>query len=75
LIAQGATHLPFKAAPTLISRRSARGRLDQDRCLLALHGFTLTNAGGEQTLIKYKLMPKAGNLGLNPYEAAWTLRL
>ena len=34
-----------------------------------VHGFTLTNAGGEQTLVKYKLIPEAGELGLTPDEA------
>ncbi|HYB06394.1 MAG TPA: catalase [Methyloceanibacter sp.] len=34
-----------------------------------VHGFTLTNAGGEQTLVKYKLVPEAGELGLTSDEA------
>jgi catalase len=34
-----------------------------------VHGFTLTNASGEQTLVKYKLIPEAGELGLTSDEA------
>ena len=34
-----------------------------------VHGFTLTNADGEQTLVKYKLIPEAGELGLTLDEA------
>jgi catalase len=34
-----------------------------------VHGFTLTNASGEQTLVKYKLIPEAGELGLTSEEA------
>ena len=34
-----------------------------------VHGFTFTNAAGEQTLVKYKLIPEAGELGLTPDEA------
>jgi hypothetical protein len=45
-------------------------RLDQDWCLLGLHAFTLTNVVGEQTRVKYKLIPKAGHFGLGPHEAA-----
>jgi hypothetical protein len=46
------------------------GRLDQDWCLLALHASALTKVVGEQTRVKYKLIPKAGRFGLGPYEAA-----
>jgi len=35
-----------------------------------VHGFTFTNAAGETTLVKYKLIPEAGELGLTPEEAA-----
>jgi catalase len=34
-----------------------------------VHAFTFTNADGEPTLVKYKLMPEAGELGLTPEEA------
>jgi catalase len=34
-----------------------------------VHGFTFTNAAGETTLAKYKLIPEAGELGLTPEEA------
>jgi catalase len=34
-----------------------------------VHGFTFTNAAGERTLVKYKLIPEAGELGLTPDEA------
>ena len=34
-----------------------------------VHGFTFTNAAGETTLVKYKLIPAAGELGLTPEEA------
>src|SRR6185437_12030912 len=34
-----------------------------------LHVFTFTNAAGEQTLVKYHLIPEAGELGLTPDEA------
>ena len=34
-----------------------------------VHAFTFTNAAGEQTLFKYKLVPEAGELGLTPDEA------
>jgi catalase len=34
-----------------------------------VHGFTLTNAAGERTLVKYKLIPEDGELGLTPDEA------
>jgi catalase len=34
-----------------------------------VHAFTLTNAAGEQTLVKYHLVPEAGELGLTPDEA------
>jgi catalase len=34
-----------------------------------VHAFTFTNATGEQTLFKYKLVPEAGELGLTPDEA------
>jgi catalase len=34
-----------------------------------VHGFTFTNAAGETTLVKYKLAPEAGDLGLTPEEA------
>ena len=34
-----------------------------------VHAFTFTNAAGEQTLVKYKLIPEAGELGLTPEEA------
>jgi len=54
----------------LVSRALQAGRLDQDWCLLTLHAFTLTNVVGEQTRVKYKLIPKAGQFGLGPYEAA-----
>ena len=30
---------------------------------------------GEQTRVKYKLIPKARQFGLGPYETAWTPRL
>jgi hypothetical protein len=46
------------------------GRLDRDGCLLALHAFTLTNVDGEQMLVKYKLIPKAGLFALGSHEAA-----
>jgi hypothetical protein len=59
-----------ESGSTLVSRRSEGGRLDQDWCLLALHASTLTNVVGEQTRVKYKLIPKAGQFGLGPYEAA-----
>ena len=59
-----------ESGSTLVSRRSAGGRLDQDWCLLALHAFTLTNVVGEQTRVKCKLIPKARQFGLGPYEAA-----
>jgi catalase len=34
-----------------------------------VHGFTLTNASGEQTLVKYRLIPEAGELGLTAEQA------
>lgn len=34
-----------------------------------VHAFTLTNAAGEETLVKYKLIPEAGELGLTADEA------
>ena len=34
-----------------------------------VHAFTLTNAASEQMLVKYKLIPEAGELGLTPDEA------
>ena len=34
-----------------------------------VHAFTFTNAAGETTLVKYKLIPEAGELGLTPEEA------
>jgi catalase len=34
-----------------------------------VHGFTFTNAAGERTLVKYKLISEAGELGLTPDEA------
>jgi catalase len=34
-----------------------------------VHAFTFTNAAGEPTLVKYKLIPEAGELGLTPEEA------
>jgi catalase len=34
-----------------------------------VHGFTFTNAAGERTLVKYKVIPEAGELGLTPDEA------
>jgi catalase len=34
-----------------------------------VHAFTFTNAAGEQTLVKYKLVPEAGDVGLTPDEA------
>jgi catalase len=34
-----------------------------------VHGFTFTNAAGEKTLVKYKLIPEAGELGLTADEA------
>jgi catalase len=34
-----------------------------------VHGFNFTNAAGERTLVKYKLIPEAGELGLTPDEA------
>jgi catalase len=34
-----------------------------------VHAFTFTNAAGEQALVKYKLIPEAGDLGLTPDEA------
>jgi catalase len=34
-----------------------------------VHAFTFTNAAGKQTLIKYRLDPEAGNVGLTPDEA------
>src|SRR6478752_9282734 len=34
-----------------------------------VHGFTFTNAAGEQTLVKYHLIPEAGELGLTAEEA------
>jgi catalase len=34
-----------------------------------VHAFTFTNAAGEKTLVKYHLIPEAGELGLTPDEA------
>lgn len=34
-----------------------------------VHAFTFTNAAGEKSLVKYKLIPEAGELGLTPEEA------
>jgi catalase len=34
-----------------------------------VHAFTFTSAAGEQTLVKYHLIPEAGQLGLTPDEA------
>ena len=34
-----------------------------------VHAFTFTNAAGEQTLVKYHLIPEAGQVGLTPDEA------
>jgi len=34
-----------------------------------VHAFTFTNAAGEETLVKYHLIPEAGDLGLTPDEA------
>lgn len=34
-----------------------------------VHGFTFTNAKGDTTLVKYKWIPEAGELGLTPEEA------
>ena len=34
-----------------------------------VHSFTFTNAAGEQTLVKYHLIPEAGELGLTAEEA------
>jgi len=34
-----------------------------------VHAFTFTNAAGDQTLVKYKLVPEAGDLGVTPDEA------
>jgi catalase len=34
-----------------------------------VHAFTFTNAAGEENLVKYHLIPEAGELGLNPDEA------
>jgi catalase len=34
-----------------------------------VHAFTFTNADGEATLVKYKLIPEAGELGPTPEEA------
>ena len=34
-----------------------------------MHAFTFTNAAGGQTLVKYHLIPEAGELGLTPDEA------
>jgi catalase len=34
-----------------------------------VHAFTFTNAAGEQTLVKYHLVPEAGEAGLTPDEA------
>ncbi len=34
-----------------------------------VHAFTFTNTAGEQTLVKYKLVPEAGDVGLTPDEA------
>ena len=34
-----------------------------------VHAFTFTNAAGEQTLVKYHLIPEAGQLGLTPDQA------
>jgi catalase len=35
----------------------------------AVHAFTFTNAKGDKTLVKYKAIPEAGELGLGPDEA------
>jgi len=35
----------------------------------AVHAFTFTNAKGDKTLVKYKAIPEAGELGLSPDEA------
>jgi catalase len=34
-----------------------------------VHGFTFTNAAGDETFIKYRLIPEAGELGLRADEA------
>jgi catalase len=34
-----------------------------------VHAFTFTNAAGDAALVKYKLIPEAGELGLTPEEA------
>ncbi len=34
-----------------------------------VHAFTFTNADGKASLVKYKLVPEAGELGLTPEEA------
>ncbi len=34
-----------------------------------VHAFTFTNEAGEAALVKYKLIPEAGELGLTPEEA------
>jgi catalase len=34
-----------------------------------VHAFTFTNAAGEAQVVKYKLIPEAGDLGLSPEEA------
>jgi catalase len=34
-----------------------------------VHAFTFTNAAGEAQVVKYKLIPEAGDLGLTPDEA------
>jgi catalase len=34
-----------------------------------VHSFTFTNAAGEKSLVKYHLLPEAGELGLTPDEA------
>ena len=34
-----------------------------------VHGFTFTNAAGEKALVKYKLVPEAGDVGLTADEA------
>jgi catalase len=34
-----------------------------------VHAFTLTNEAGEAALVKYRLIPEAGELGLTPEEA------
>jgi hypothetical protein len=52
-----------------LSSLGSGGRLDQDWCLLALHAFTLTNVVGEQTRVKDKLIPQAGQFGLGAHEA------